>query len=66
MATVGLAGTISCFIFGGLFLIFAFISWSFSTLLDMNPLAAIILGGMGCALLVIGWWIGSLTKKDTN
>ena len=62
MAAVGLAGTISCFIFGGLFLVFAFIG-GFLFREVFPPHVTIILGGIGCALLVGGWWIGSLTTK---
>ena len=64
MAAVGLAGTISCFIFGGLFLVFAFIGgFLFVGAWQFPPHVTIILGGIGCALLVGGWWIGSLTTK---
>ena len=64
MGAVGLAGTICCFIFGGIFLLITFLSWSFSTLFNTDQVSTIILGGIGCALLVCGWWIGSMTNNN--
>lgn len=64
MGAVGLAGTISCFIFGGIFLLITFLSWSHSTLFNMDQISTIIFGGIGCALLVCGWWIGSMTNNN--
>jgi len=62
MAIVGLAGTIACFIFGGVFLLITFLSRT--TILYLTPIQALVFSGIGCGLLVCGWWIGSMTNNN--
>ena len=66
MAVKHLAGSIACFIFGGLLIVTSIINVIFAGTV-LNPAPAwntyLLYGGFGAGLIALGWYIGVLSKN---
>jgi hypothetical protein len=64
MATIHLVGSIACFISAGMLFLITYLALALQSLM-LNPLITplpIILAGMGCGLIALGWYIRVLSK----
>ena len=63
MAAIHTSGSIACFLFGGLIILFAIFGYTVSGVGVFDPKGLVLIGGIGAGLIALGWYIGVLSKN---